>query len=425
MGRENSKSHFLQRIRYCVNIPILLFVVALFCFNEVYSNHFFVLICLAIFTLFCFNLGVKANIKLTLLIILFFQIVSISTIILGDVVDAPDDCITYKNIAIGYLIDGNDYIIENTLDSADWGYSFIIGVFYDFFGIQLGFLMLSFFKIFIHLCTCILIYLIGIDLYDKGVSRIIVLLWGLNLGSVYWNTAFLKEGIFCFIIIVAIFGLYKYYKISGFKRYGYLLLFIIFTVLSAFFREIMPLFFIITFILFSFFKRLSTRYLGIIILGILLLTYVATELIAYLIPAAAGGFIQREESFSGGIMALLNIVNPFLCPYPTLDILNNQTTNIQVAVFASYNIVLSYFVIMGLIYCIKNKLILLYPFIFILMLNSIMLIAYGFSMNYRYIYITSPLAFILMPYGNLYYKKKFFFPYVLIITVITLMYNLR
>ena len=393
--------------------------------NNQYINSIEVTILLILF----FNVGIKRNFDQSslLLLITIFQIIAIVLVNLNNVVDTPIDSTFYRFNGLYYTIqDWGD--LSKLIDVADWGYVTFVGFFYELFGSQTGEIIIIGVKILLHVWTCKFIFLIVADLFNVKNARIVTLLWGLNLGATYWITSFLKENLFCFVVTCAVFCLYKYQRVSWKdNKLVYLILFFFSLLCTALFREIFPLFFIMTFMSFTLIPKIVNKYFGLICIFAVLASYFATDFIVYFVPNAAGGFIQREEFYGNSMMmAVLNVINPLISPYPALNINTNQIANIQISAFASYNIVFAYFIIMGAYYVIKNKLNKMYPLIMVLLLNSVMLISYGFSMNFRYIYITTPIAYILIPYGlHNYCKLKLLVPYVFFVISLTLLYNVR
>lgn len=427
--RENIVT-FKHSIQLCVNIALILFVLFSVYFNANNLSTPAVIhqLCIAVLVMICFNVGtsIKRNFNAILLIIFVFQSICLMLVKIFNLEDFPPDGIFYRFIGRTSYYEGLDIIFLHTLDYADWGYCFIVGIFYQIFGCSFGPKILNIFNIIIHLFTCKIIYNIIADFFSKDTAQKVTLLWGLNLGAVYWNSAFLKESFFCFVISLAAYCLYKFCSGGERKSILYFLCFMTCLVLTAFFRMVVPLFLLVSFGSYFIFKRLPSSFLALFVISILLSTYFAMDLVANLFPEAAGGFSQREQNYATGILSLLNVVNPFICPYPAISLTNNQVANIQVSVFAAYNIICAYFTIAGIWSCLGKNLYNLYPIIIILMLNSIMLIAYGFSMNYRYIYIVSPLAYLFIPFGISYIHKRFLFiPYVLVVIFLTFLYNNR
>lgn len=367
----------------------------------------------------------QIKIQLSLTMILLYSLLMIVLFYYFDMFDHAFDSELFKDFAklMAGQYDLEKGIKDNSLDFADWGYLFLVGSLYQTFGQMGGSLTLYVCHLSSHLISCALIYKIAKGLIGHREALVVLALWGFNILTVYCITGGLKEPIFEFICITSSYFMYKLLQNTNIKC---LLLFLLFVISSAFFRAVFPFYFILVFLSFKFIPQWINRHFGLCVIMGLLFVLAGSTIITEIYPEAVGMIKDKESQFDelGGAYVILNIVNAFISPYPSLgaDALN---FNLYIAPFAITHICFAFFALSGLFFSIKFKIYKLYPFISVYLLNCMMLIFVGFAMNARYHYPLWPLYYLLIPIGMTYYKKFYLYSYLVIAFSLTFLYNIR
>ena len=352
-----------------------------------------------------------------------------STIFWGlDFVDRPNDSFFYASKGLQVANSQFDFFTALTTsvdDQSDWG-----GLIFTAFGYILGGeeyspFILVLLKILLYSWACILLYKLFDTIYEnKEWLKIILGLVAFNSYVPYFATAGLKELVFVFVVVLAVYYLYKVLQVPTLINF---LLFAIFTITTFFFRAMFPIFFVFAFMACKYFAFLLKPKIIMIAVafGFVLVLFFSVLLQEYL-PMAAGGIKDRlSMEKTNQMFKYLNVINAFVSPYPAVNS-TNQVVNLTTFQYGVMNSSFAIWGILGLYHCIKEKLSDLFPAMIILLMNSFMLIIYGFAMNARYTYVTIFCLYAFVPLGLVYYFKwKYMIPYLLFILSLSFVYNIR
>lgn len=352
-----------------------------------------------------------------------------STIFWGlDFVDRPNDSFFYASKGLQVANSQFDFFTALTTfvdDQSDWGGLVFTAFGYILGGEEYGPFILVLLKILLYSWTCILLYKLFNTIYEnKEWIKIILGLVAFNSYVPYFATAGLKELVFAFIVVLAVYYLYKVLQVPTLINF---LLFAVFTITTFFFRAMFPIFFVFAFLACKYFAFLLKPKIIMIAIafGFVLVLFFSVLLQEYL-PMAAGGIKDRLSMEKANQMfKYLNVINAFVSPYPAVNS-TNQVVNLTTFQYGVMNSSFAIWGILGLYHCIKEKLSDLFPAMIILLMNSFMLIIYGFAMNARYTYVTIFCLYAFVPLGLAYYFRwKYIIPYLLFILSLSFVYNMR
>lgn len=424
-----ARNHYLFAIVFFLGISLLITIKTTVDFDVL----FFQLLTILLSTLF-FVCSLKKNTsKYFFYTSLIYGCLLVGLFHLFGFLDLPPDGYNYMMDAEtaamrpGGIIEENLKFVDAVGSSAhidDLGYMIICTAAHRIFGLEGGELFLELFKVLIHAFSCqILFKLCKKYLTTEKNSAIITSLWAFNTYIGYFATSKLKEPVFAFVILSAV---YYMYKVIDRKTVINAVIFATWTALSFLFRAVAPIYFIAAFIICKYFQRfLKTKTITLgIIFSIILVAFGSNIFIRHF-SSAAGMIMDRLEENQGIATQILNIINVFIAPYPAFST-KNQEVSLYTAQYAIINSAFSVFVFLGMFRAIKYEIKCMYPLMIVLMINSLMLIITGFSMNPRYTYITVFLAYAFIPIGFYYVKKKgLIITFMLFLGVVTYMYNLR
>ena len=345
-----------------------------------------------------------------------------------DYVDTPPDTLYYSRVALKLANSQNNFwsdVFAMIKDPSDWGGTVLSAFGYILGGKEYGSLVLVSLKIFLYAWACVVIYRLLDTIYEnKEWNKIILGLVAFNSYVPYFATSGLKELVFAFIVVLAVYYLYKVLQVPTLINF---LLFAIFTITTFFFRAMFPIFFVFAFMACKYFAFLLKPKIIMIAIasGFVLVLFFSFLLQEYL-PMAAGGIQDRlSMEKTNQLFKYLNIINAFVSPYPAVNS-TNQFVNLTTFQYGVMNSSFAIWGILGLYHCIKEKLSDLFPAMIILLMNSFMLIIYGFAMNARYTYVTIFCLYAFVPLGLAYYFKwKYMIPYLLFILSLSFVYNMR
>lgn len=352
-----------------------------------------------------------------------------STIFWGlDFVDRPNDSFFYASKGLQVANSQFDFFTALTTsvdDQSDWGGLIFTAFGYILGGEEYGPFILVLLKILLYSWACILLYKLFDTIYEnKEWLKIILGLVAFNSYVPYFATAGLKELVFVFVVVLAVYYLYKVLQVPTLINF---LLFAIFTITTFFFRAMFPIFFVFAFMACKYFAFLLKPKIIMIAVafGFVLVLFFSVLLQEYL-PMAAGGIKDRlSMEKTNQMFKYLNVINAFVSPYPAVNS-TNQVVNLTTFQYGVMNSSFAIWGILGLYHCIKEKLSDLFPAMIILLMNSFMLIIYGFAMNARYTYVTIFCLYAFVPLGLVYYFKwKYMIPYLLFILSLSFVYNMR
>lgn len=352
-----------------------------------------------------------------------------STIFFGlDFVDRPNDSFFYASKGLQVANSQFDFFTALTTfvdDQSDWGGLVFTAFGYILGGEEYGPFILVLLKILLYSWACIILYKLFDTIYEnKEWIKIILGLVAFNSYVPYFATAGLKELVFAFVVVGAVYYVYCVLRNPSFVNF---ILFALFAILTFFFRAIFPIYFVAAYIICRFAMSLiTTKVMAVAIIALFLFVVLGAGFLQEKLPFIAGGIQERldmERNSSG--FKYLNVINAFISPYPAVE-KSQQLVNLYNFQYEVINSSFALFCLLGIYRCIKKEMSDLYPILIVLIANSLMLITVGFAMNARYTFVTIFCFYAFVPLGLAYFFKwKFIFPYLLFILSLTFLYNMR
>ena len=352
-----------------------------------------------------------------------------STIFLGlDFVDRPTDSFFYASK--GLIVANSEYDIFTALakyvsDQSDWGGLAFTALGYILGGEEYGPFFSALLKILLYSWACVLIYKLFDTIFEnKEWIKIILGLVAFNSYVPYFATAGLKELVFAFVVVGAVYYVYSVLRNPSLVNF---ILFALFAIITFFFRAIFPIYFVAAYIICRFAMSLmTTKVMTIAIIALFLLVFLGAGFLQEKLPFIAGGIQERldmERNSSG--FKYLNVINAFISPYPAVA-KAHQPVNLFNFQYEVVNSSFALFGLLGIYHSIKNELVDLYPTLIVLLANSLMLITVGFAMNARYTFPTIFCLYAFVPLGLAYsFERKWIVSYLSMILAITFLYNMR
>lgn len=354
---------------------------------------------------------------------------STSTIFLGlDFVDCPDDSFFYASK--GLIVANSEYdfftaLVTYVSDQSDRGGVAFTALGYILGGEEYGPFFFALLKILFYSWACVLIYKLFNTIYEnKEWIKIILGLVAFNSYVPYFATAGLKELVFAFVVVGAVYYVYCVLRNPSSVNF---ILFALFAILTFFFRAIFPIYFVAAYIICRFaMSIMTTKVMTIAIIALFLLVVLGAGFLQEKLPFIAGGIQERldmERNSSG--FKYLNVINAFISPYPAVA-KAHQPVNLFNFQYEVVNSSFALFGLLGIYHSIKNELVDLYPTLIVLFANSLMLITVGFAMNARYTFPTIFCLYAFVPLGLAYsFERKWIVSYLSVILAITFLYNMR
>lgn len=379
----------------------------------------------------------KAGFKLVLLYIFLYQVFlsvilqgilfSISgNVFGGEAIDAR----LYSKIAqVTYdmpFVDKVRYINQFLRDLSDMGFPIFLGYIYAICDgdVSASMNLLLVVNILSQLGTVCLIYQITkyLDL-KKSQSMWVVVLWGLNILSVYLNVSGLKEPVFLLICTAVMYMIYRV------KRSGAILdhiLLIALIALTWFFRYYMSLFYIIIYVGYCGFPKLYSRYFALMCISAIVVSLFMLDMLGLYMPELRTLSVGSEAFYQGkGIVfkIVTNIIT-FMGPIPRFFSMK-YFADISIIGFSLVKYFLSIFAFIAAYRVVRQGDDRYYPLISIYLFTSLMMIASNHMIDYRYAYVMLPCMYILMIVGANKPNKMVLGAYTFIAVLLMLMFNMK
>lgn len=392
--------------------------------------HFATILNATFFLLFGKNM---CNIKSIIILSAFCQVINFIFIVTSSMPEVSSDAYNYKYVCqkianYDTLCNGFKAFLHGIPGSyyyefSDFGYVSILSTLYYLFGVIAGDIFDIFLKLIAHLYSVYFIYKLSIRLLNKDAALFVALIFGINVFASYYAFSVLKENYFIFVLLLTICQMYKFIEK---KKLMNLILFVICVVWSYTFRGSLPIYFIGA--LFSYFilKDRKPIYTKIYIIFLITFMFVGESVILIFYPETASTLNHRAEVYDSSSAGLFfNLTGPFIAPIPSIASIN-VNSNLMIIIYSIINLSLSMFCVCGIYYVVKNGMSRLYPILFVLLYNSMMLVLTGYAINARYSYVVSPLYYMFAPIGLKYFYNKWTnFLLIFFILCITYVYNIR
>lgn len=294
---------------------------------------------------------------------------------------------------------------------SDFGFPFIQRLIYiSAGGVKNGLIFMCICNVIFHIISTIYLYKLSTLLMLKSDAKIVALLWGLNVFSIYFNVSGLKEQLFVLIIMMIVYFLYLYY-LKG--RIVYFFAFFTFLVVSCFFRYYITIFFVIIFLFTKYFKMIYNRFFLLYLISLFIIVFGFVEMLTYLIPELYQAMnntsdLLQEKGGEGFFWKLISVFLAFVGPIPKF-LFKEISNSTLLESFMMYKFFLSLFVVYAITIIIKQKQTEFYPIINFIVFNVILLVVSGHFLNIRFIYIMFPFYAILIVYGIRYCKYNIVF----------------
>lgn len=326
----------------------------------------------------------------------------------------PMDSLYYHNLASEFcskkhsVFGLREFLLLKQCSIDDSGFIIIACLTYKLFGSDLGIHILVLFNVCVYIAGCSMLYKLSKKITNNiAVSKFSILLWGTFTYSIYTATTGLKENFFAASIIMAMLCLYNFLDHKNIYR---LLLFLLASSLSIFFR--LPIFYILivtlmvsVFLQFKFVSKHIRLWMTILIICAIMLYPLA---ISYIIEERGGMALNQEmlDSIDSGeniyvymgtavLTAFVGAVPNFIADVEKLNYITlwNFGTFIKIA--------LSGYFLYAVCNVIRNRDKKFYPLLVFIGLHIVMLIVTMFSIHDRYQMPQLPFVYLLTGLGVL------------------------
>lgn len=288
----------------------------------------------------------------------------------------------------------------------DFGFPLILGFVYSLFpGENSGLFLMLVLNALVVTFSCYLFYKLCRFFFNHQLSKFLVLIWGFSTYITLVSVRGLKENFFLLGIIGALYYMYVFLDKRSVRSLILLLLFACSTLL---FRRVITYMLFLT-VIFSvcYSMHLMRRIMPYVItLGSVFIIIGFEMLVNYIGGESQGfGFVSfflgnRLAKFDNIYLTMgINILSGFIGPIPDIIGPDKKTT------FFMYNFSIwiksffSVFYLYGILRILQNKVIALYPFLFFILMHTVMLVAVFWTMNMRYQLPMLPAVMIVAAYG--------------------------
>jgi hypothetical protein len=388
--------------------------------NPIHEDLFFIRIIYSVLFLTFFFTGIQYGVHSAIGIVLCYQILGTIFFYLyynfylyspfGS--DPNVDSLLYQRIAektLNMPINKCFSYLQEIFSPSDWGYNI-----YKYFITRLigdaekALFVICMINACLHTISSYYLYKLAKYFVDTKEAVVIILLWGISITSLYFNTSGLKETIFLFLIVLAVYHLCAFCKSNnGINKKIHFILMVIFIATTWLFRYYISLFIFLTFIGCVPLRKIYNKYFPLILLGIFLICLFGLNLLFVFMPELVYVVTSLTTSgegivdYVGGNLIVASIINctlAFLSPIPAFSA-DNVNVNLLICTYSIMKIYFSFFGLYGIYHAVKTNNINIYPIITILAFNVVLCIVASFSLEFRFAYPTSFLYNILIVYG--------------------------
>ena len=349
----------------------------------------------------------------------------------------PTDEIWYHSTALlsqsMTLPDMIRYVIS-VHGEGDIGFSFVLKYIYllpgdDIFNmkvINVGF----------HMGATLLLYKVSQGLRMRTqTSKLLLIIFGLNPIAVYFNASGRKETVFIFVMVVALYFIYKAIRKHEIKYYVFAFVAILVTGLFRIPFPMMLLFSLFVYV----FLAAGGKYKTVMRLALFLAVPILMGLIYFVfqeeinsifslnLAALAASRLGGEGSPSM-VQYVILLISGVIGPIPSFNYATTLDSQMLQTVGNYVKIMLSGFFVLGVIRILKEKKKEYYPLIIFVGCNIIMITVVAATLDHRYHYPALPFYFIVMALGFEYkikLKKIKYWLYLGFVLLLILGYNLR
>lgn len=382
--------------------------------------------------------GIHLTVRLNIFSLLFYQIVLTLSLHLYFVyVEClpfgfnPVDAITYLDITkfsmkcsfSEYL----DYMKWNNCELSDYGFPTILRFVYRLAGgVDAGITAMCIVNSFSIVLGAWGIYKLSLFFVEHHWAKVVALFWGVNSCSIWSNVCGMKESIFTTILIFTMYYMYGFWVK---KKMRFFWCFVLFLVLTIFFRFYLSLFFVLLFVFKFFYSGCLSRFVPFFMLLLTILAAFTTYFISTNLPIIDMILLNQEEKATGLSMILANMLVGFIGPLPNYFEHDNPEA-LMYAPFSAFMVFFGIYAILGAWFILKERVLKLYPLLLFVFLNILLVISTIHSFDYRFSYTMVPFYFILVVYGmingrKLKYNKVLHYIYYPFCFLLVFWYNIR
>ena len=325
-----------------------------------------------------------------------------------------------------------DYLLKIG-STGDVGFPILLKSVYSLGGNEI--MNMKIFNILFHLITCLLLLKISRLLFeDKVMEKYLLILYGFNPISIYFNASGLKEP---FLVLIVTLSFYFLYKAVLKRRTLYYFLGFMAILVTGLFRVIFPIFIFTSFAFYlfltvrgkyKFFTRTLLFICSLVLFGIIyaVVKEELTQKMSYDVAAISAGKLGR----SPGILDYIFItISNFVGPFPSFVFEKNQDHLLLQTVGNFIKLFFSFFFLIGVYHSVRSKILRLYPILLVIIFNVAMLIPLT-MIGHRFLYPFMSLYFIVLAFGFSHVKSQNikmvpFSTYLVFFILIIFTYNFR
>ena len=320
----------------------------------------------------------------------------------------PNDALVYQKALESSFGKGYSELIKalkaepRTSSLSDWGYPTYRFLIYKIVpDLEDGLLATVIINAIIHAISSLYVFKISKRFISYDLSIIVMALWGLSATSVHVNTCGLKETIFSFFTVMAVYNLIEIEYGNKVKR---TFLFIVNIILIWFFRNYISIFLFLIYLGCYPFRKIFYKFYPVFFIGIFLTAFLGMDILTKVLPELRFVKTMRDrrmtESFgsTGLIPNCMNFFFAWITPIPKV----NSTAQIKQILFSGFSIYKAFFSLFGIysvILIIRNHIEKYYPLITFMACNIVLVIITCNSLDFRFLHPSVYIDMILIVLG--------------------------
>ena len=288
----------------------------------------------------------------------------------------------------------------------DWGFCIVASVVYYMFGSDAGFFILALLNAVFVVWGACLIYRIAKRFSSEMNARAVCLLWAVMPFSLYTSSVGLKENYMVFLVIAAVYCVYRYQERSSLKflliGIGSILALLLFRTALTF---MLALSFLFVFLLKS---RSFTRHVNLWLLvggffSFIMFT-VAVDFIGSIrgnvTAESLGNQADNIEGHAGIVVTITNLLAILIGPFPSFISDPVKVNYITLYSFgAMVKMWLSFYYVYGVVRILQKREVYFYSMLVFIVFHSLMLVVSFYSLHDRYQWPQIPFVLLISIYG--------------------------
>ena len=346
-----------------------------------------------------------------------FVVVLIYSLLLGTVL-----------MAISYIYDGDTFMFTKTdamlyykgsMRAHDIGFlenvQYIMGkkafedwgsYFYD--SLLMSIIPSKFFLNFSYMLTgaisSVLLYRIGLHFMPQSYAFLSALAYGTSSFLIMFHCTFLKESLFVFLIICAMYNICR--GIHGESNFAYPFA-LLFVVVLFFFRPAVAIFVIMSFAVYIAVKQHGSALSLFFYIAVAIGLVITIKYMSDMADRYTGSVDEKAEAsgnakaYSGGFILFVNLFGGFFGPFPTL-FTKHETGPTAILFYGaglSYRLFLIFPLLGGIYLILRNKVLEFFPFIIFILVEMLATGMVSASLELRKVMPHIPFTFLVSYYG--------------------------